>query len=215
MNFDKTDLEILNNYASINANMMFREGREIRTISPAKNIFSVAVISADIPQEFAIFDLGNFLSVLDMSEGDLSFDEKFVEVPTTVGDIRYYFSNPELILAAPTKSIKVDEEFVFTLSADEVTKIQKIGALLGAPHLSLKAKDGKVTLSLADRKNSSSNMFKKVVGDYEGDFDVFVSLDALKIVPREYTVAVSKKKVMYFDGTDVRYWISVDAGSKI
>lgn len=215
MKFEKSDIEVLENFATINSNMLFRPGTEIRTISPAKNVFAVATIQQEIPQQFAIFDLSNFLSVLSIGEGDLDFQDNHVEVNTLGGSINYYFSNPELILAAPEKNIVVDKEFSFELTSDDVKQLFKIGALLSAPHLSFTCKKGKVTMQLADRKNSSSNSFKKVVGKHDGDFDVYVSFDTIKVLPLNYTVSISKKKVLHFESQNVQYWVSVDANSKI
>lgn len=215
MKFHKSDIEVLENFATINSNMLFREGKEIRTISPAKNVFAVANIEQDIPQKFAIFDLSNFLSVLSIGEGDLTFSDTHVEISTLGGNIDYYFSNPELILAAPEKNIVVDKEFSFDLLKEDVSQLYKIGSLLSAPHLSITCKKGKVTLALADRKNSSSNSFKKIVGEHDGDFDVYVSFDTIKVLARNYVVSVSKKKVLHFESANVQYWVSVDANSKI
>jgi len=215
MKFEKQDIEVLENFATINSNMLFREGKEIRTISPAKNVFAVATINEEIPQQFAIFDLSNFLSVLSIGEGELEFDDSHVVVTTAGGELNYYFSNPDLILAAPEKNIVLDQEFTFDLEAADITRLFKIGSLLSAPHLSITCKKGKVTMTLADRKNSASNSFKKVLGEHDHDFDIFVSFDTIKILPRNYTVSISKKKVLHFASENVQYWVSVDANSKI
>lgn len=215
MKFERTDLEILENFATINSNMLFREGNEIRTISPAKNVFAIANINEEIPQQFAIFDLSNFLSVLSIAEGDLTFEDNYVTVSTSGGEINYHFSNPDLILSAPEKNIVVDKEFSFELSKEDITHLYKIGSLLSAPHLSLTCKKGKVTMAVADRKNSTSNSFKKVVGEHEHDFDVYVSFDTIKVLALNYMVSISKKKVLHFESDNVQYWISVDANSKI
>jgi hypothetical protein len=215
MKFEKSDIEILENFASINSNMLFREGNEIRTISPAKNVFAIATINEGIPQQFAIFDLSNFLSVLSIGEGELEFTNDHVVVTAAGGELNYYFSNPDLILAAPEKNIVIDKEFTFNLEASDITRLQKIGALLSSPHLSITCKKGKVELKLADRKNSAANSFKKVVGEHDGDFDIFVSFDTVKVLPRDYAVSISKKKVLHFEADGLQYWISVDANSKV
>ena len=215
MKFEKSDLEVLENFATINSNMLFRPGQEIRTISPAKNVFAIAKISHEIPQQFAIFDLSNFLSVLSIGEGELDFSKDMVVINTAGGELNYYFSNPELILAAPEKNIVVDKEFTFTLPEEDIKRLFKIGALLSAPHLSITCKKGKVEMKLADRKNSSANSFKKTLGEHDGDFDIYVAFDAVKVIPADYEVSVSKKKVLHFESETVSYWISVDANSKI
>ena len=55
---------ILKNYAAINQNIQFKEGKTLSTISPQKNILSSAEISEEISQTFAIYDLNRLLAAM-------------------------------------------------------------------------------------------------------------------------------------------------------
>ena len=64
---DKT-LGVLKNYANINQGLMFKKGKVLKTVSSHKNILSEATISEDIPADFGIYDLNNFLSVMSLDQ---------------------------------------------------------------------------------------------------------------------------------------------------
>ena len=64
MKLSKSTLDILRNFSSINASIRFKKGQEISTISIQKNILGRVVVKEDFPQDFAIYDLGEFLSGL-------------------------------------------------------------------------------------------------------------------------------------------------------
>ena len=55
---------LLTNFASINQNMLFTEGSTIKTMSEARNVLASATISEDIPREFGIYDLNEFLRAI-------------------------------------------------------------------------------------------------------------------------------------------------------
>jgi hypothetical protein len=64
MKLSQETIAILKNFATINQGVFFKEGNTISTMSPQKNILVDAKISETIPQNFGIYDLNNFLSVI-------------------------------------------------------------------------------------------------------------------------------------------------------
>ena len=57
MKLSKNTIEVLKNFATINTNILVREGSTLSTISTGKNIFARADIEESFPQEFAVYDL--------------------------------------------------------------------------------------------------------------------------------------------------------------
>ena len=66
MKFSKTTIDILKNFTSINQSLLFRQGNVIRTMSVLKNILAEAVIEEELPKQFAIYDLGQFINGLEL-----------------------------------------------------------------------------------------------------------------------------------------------------
>ena len=60
---DKT-LSLLKNFSNINQSILFKKGSSLRTISVMKNILAEANIEEEIPKDFAIYDLVQFLNNL-------------------------------------------------------------------------------------------------------------------------------------------------------
>jgi hypothetical protein len=58
---DKT-LTLLKNFSSINQSILFKEGSSLRTISVMKNILAEATIEEELPKDFGIYDLNQFLN---------------------------------------------------------------------------------------------------------------------------------------------------------
>ena len=70
-------LDILKNFATINTNILVRQGNTLSTISTGKNIFARAEISESFPKEFAIYDLNSLLALLSLMEDtDVDFQDE-------------------------------------------------------------------------------------------------------------------------------------------
>ena len=74
MNLSDSTLNLLKNFSTINQSILFKEGSSLRTISVMKNILAEAVIDEEIPQDFGIYDLNQFLNGLSLHQSpDLDF----------------------------------------------------------------------------------------------------------------------------------------------
>ena len=64
MKLSESTLLLLKNFKDINQSILFKKGNKLRTISVMKNILAEATISEEIPTDFGIYDLSQFLNVL-------------------------------------------------------------------------------------------------------------------------------------------------------
>ena len=55
---------VLKNFATINQNLVIKEGNTITTMSAMKNIMARADVEETFPQDVPIYDLDNFLTSL-------------------------------------------------------------------------------------------------------------------------------------------------------
>ena len=58
---DKT-LSLLKNFSTINQSLLFKQGNRLRTISVMKNILAEVTIEEELPKDFGIYDLSQFLN---------------------------------------------------------------------------------------------------------------------------------------------------------
>ena len=57
---------VLKNFATINQNLVIKEGNEMSTMSAMKNIIARATVEETFPKEIAIYDLNEFLGALSL-----------------------------------------------------------------------------------------------------------------------------------------------------
>ena len=66
MKLSNDTVGILKNFASINQNLIIKEGSELTTMSAMKNIVARAKVMETFPKEVAIYDLNEFLAALSL-----------------------------------------------------------------------------------------------------------------------------------------------------
>ena len=70
---------VLKNFATINQNLVIKEGNTIATMSAMKNIVAKAEVEENFPQEVAIYDLNEFLGALSLFTSPiLEFNDSYV-----------------------------------------------------------------------------------------------------------------------------------------
>ena len=73
--------EVLKNFSTINQNLLVKNGTVIGTMSAMKNIVAKATVPDTFNNEFAIYDLNEFLSAMSLfKDPTLAFDEKSVQL---------------------------------------------------------------------------------------------------------------------------------------
>lgn len=218
MKISKSTLDVLKNYASINTNILVREGSTLATISTGKNIFSRATVSETFDREFAIYDLNSLLSLLTLMEDtDVEFGEDSITISKDRSEFEYYYADPSIVVSAPDKTIEVDDFYSFNMTADDVNMVMKAAAIVSAPMLSVVAKDGKVTLSVGDPSTPRSNTFRNIIGETDKQFDCRLAIENFKVIPGDYKVTLSQKKFMFLDSTskEMKYWLALEPSSVI
>ena len=81
MKISNDTLEILKNFASINSNILVKEGNTLTTISPIKNVMATVNVSETFNTEFGIWDLNKFLGTVSLFEApEFLFEEKSVTI---------------------------------------------------------------------------------------------------------------------------------------
>lgn len=216
MKLSKETLALLKNFAGINSNLLLKDGTKLSTISAQKNIMASASVSETFPAEFGIYDLNEFLGALSLfSDPELVFSEKFVTIKEGGAHIKYYAADKS-VLSYPQKDISFPASDIdFNLPSATLTQIIRTASVLRAPDLSIVGKGGKVTLIIGDRKNPTANTFDLDVGETDKTFDVAIKVENLKMIPGDYNVSISSRKISRFQSSnsDTVYYVAVEADS--
>jgi len=216
MQISKETIDTLKNFAAINSNLLLKTGSKISTISQQKNIMASSTITESFPSDFGIYDLNQFLGALSLFEDpDLNFKEKYVTIAQAGNSIKYYAAEAAN-LHVPTKEITFPEaEINFVLTAGASALIHQTSGVLRAPDLTIVGENGKVSIVVCDKKDASHNTYNVDVGTTDATFKVNLKVENLKMLPGEYNVSISSKKISRFQGTgnDLTYYIAVEADS--
>ena len=214
---DKT-LSVLKNFSTINQSILFKQGSKLRTISVMKYILAEATVTEEIPKDFGIYDLNQFLNGLSLHQSpELDFvNEGHVVIKEGRMRSKYFFADPNVIITPPDKAIDLPSEDVsFELSTDQLDKLLKAAAIYQLPDLAVVGKDGVVKVVVRDKKNDTSNDFAITVGETDATFSFNFKVENIKILPGTYSVVVSQKLLSRFTNKnqDLVYYIALEPDS--
>ena len=215
---DKT-ISLLKNFSTINQSILFKQGNKLRTISVMKNILAEVTIDEELPKDFGIYDLTQFLNInttlFQSPELDFTNDE-YVVIKEGKARSKYFFADPSVIVAPPDKPITLPSEDVsFELKTDQLDRLLKAAAISQLPDLCVVGENGVVKLLVRDKKNETSNDFSITVGETSDIFSFNFKVENIKILPGTYEVVVSKKLISRFTSKnrDLTYFIALEPDS--
>ena len=220
MNLSENSIKILQNFSEINLNLLVKPGNKISTISQMKNILAHAELSEDFSEEFAIYDLAEFLRALEqIDKPKLTFNggsSVLISDEKNTQSINYRFADKSVI-TSPSKLIEIpDKEVTFILTASAFLKLQKGITALALPDVTVQGKDGNLLLTATDKKNKTSNNVSIVLGKTDKIFSAHFKAENFKIIPGDYDVTISKQKVSHFINKNfkLQYWIALEPDSE-
>ena len=226
MNLSNETVSVLKNFASINQNLVIKEGDNISTMSAMKNIVASAKVKESFPTEFAIYDLNEFLASVSLfDKPSLDFKDDFV-VMTEDGSVskalKYWYSDPSVVTTVSKEITMPECEISFSLENDLLSNVQKAAAVIGVPDMVLEAMDsGVALLKVTDKKNATANDYAVKVDINNDDgknlpYKFWFKVENLKLLPGKYDVGVSSKNISHFvnSNIDIEYWIALEPESK-
>lgn len=216
MKLSKETIGIFKNYAGINSNLLLKKGNKVATISAQKNVMSDTVVGETFPKEFGIYDLNEFLGALSLFEDpELEFSDKYVSIKEGDNSIKYFAAESN-VLTAPTKEITFpSHDIEFTLTNNMLAMIQRTASVLRVTDLSIHGDGSNIVIQVGDKKNSTGNSYRSTVGTTDKTFTVNLKVENLKMLPGDYVVSISSKKISRFKSVtgNLVYYVAVEADS--
>jgi hypothetical protein len=214
MKLSARTLHLLKNFSTINPSIVLKPGGIATTISPNKTILARASIGDEIPNVVAIYNLSRFISTLSLFENpDLDFSDKSVRISDGSRSVVYHYADASIIMVPPEKQIKLPstdaECFITNKDFQNITKALSV---LGLPEIAIVGDGENISLQAIDTKNPADT-FSITVGQSSNVFRAIFKSENLKIMDGDYTVSISSKGISQFVGTEVSYWIAVEATS--
>ena len=220
MNLSTNTVTILKNFSEINKNILVKPGKRLQTISTLKNILAEADIDNKFEQEFAIYELPEFLRAIELfTKPDIKFNGSsnlVISDTNSRQSVKYFFADKSLVVH-PEKGISMPDKYVtFTLKDKTLADLNKGILTLNLPDIAVKGDGKNITLIATDKKNKTSNEYSANIGTTDKKFSAYFKAENLKIIPDDYDVAISTKKISHFVNRSkpVQYWIALEPDSE-
>jgi hypothetical protein len=221
MKISNKTLDILKNCSEINQSILIKKGKKLKTVSTLKNILAHAEVEDNFPQDFAIYQLNEFIGVLStMNNPDLTFHDKYVMLSQENGACTKYFYADPAVVVAPEKDITMPSEDInFTLLENQYNDLLKMSSILQLNDILVKgcSKSNKIFLAVTNKKNDTSNDYSVQVGEgVTESFKMYFKTENLKMVAGDYNVHISSKGISHFENMAAKldYWIALEPDSK-
>jgi hypothetical protein len=217
MQLSKETLNKLKNFAEINQNLLIKPGPNLNTLSNGKTVMATASVTEDFgvtEKGFGIYDLNEFLGIVSLFENpDLNFSEKFVTISEGKTSIKY-FAADQNVLTFPTKELNFPTpEIVFNMTSSILQSIRKVAAVLKTSDISIVGDGTEIKFQAGDKKNATANAYSSIIGETDKEFVVNLKVDNLKLLPGDYNVQISSKKICKFSNDDLVYFIAAESDS--
>ena len=220
MKISTKTLDVLKNFSEINQSILIKKGKKLKTVSALKNILAHAEVEDDFPQEFAIYQLNEFIGVLStMGNPDLIFHDKYVMLSQENGACtKYFYAEPSVVIS-PEKDINMPSEDInFTLLEKQYNDLLKMSSILQLNDILVKGcpKSNGQYLAVTNKKNDTSNDYSIKVGEGVTEpYKMYFKTENLKMVVGDYNVHISSKGISHFENMNIKldYWIALEPDS--
>lgn len=203
MKLDKEMLTILNNFSSINANILIKKGKNIRTKNESNQIYAEANLTNEFPSDFGISDLHNFLNTYNIfNDPELTFSEDKVNIKEGVAEYDYHRTSERVLTYPPyDKNINLSNpNAVFTIDKDHLKNIIKASNAIKSISSSKDANirfyntpEGVVVEAKLAKDEPMKNVYRINLGNdcqINRDFDVLVGASKFNLVDGDYEIEV-------------------------
>lgn len=218
MNLSKETLALIRNFAGINGSIMLKQGNVLSTISEGKNVMASTSITESFPSDFGIYDLGEFLGAVSIFQNTtLDFNDKYVNISDGgKSKIKYFAAGDGIVKSAPVTIKFPAPDVEFNLSSEALNMIMKTSSALKAGDVSIAGDGTTLKVIVSDKKNATSNAYEVDIGQTDETFKANLKVENLKMMPGDYTVAISNKKISRFKSTtsDLTYYVAIEADSE-
>lgn len=224
MKLDKPTIDILNNLSKINPGLVFKEGNVLmaRAQSAPSPIVRVEFAKTSFPQDFAIYDIHKFLSVIALfDDPELGFTKTAVTIKSgkKSASIKYaaaaMISHPDY---SKQKPLNFTVDTTFSLPDADFKQLINAVKVFGCDEVAIQGSGGELIVSTRDSKNPGNDSYSVSVGETDHQFDFIVNSMFLQMPVRNYNISLSFRGLCEFQSANedntVQYWVTASDKSK-
>lgn len=209
----------MKNVAAINKSVHILPGNVIRTMGPEKEIMLKAEIAESFDKPIRIYELSRLLGVIEMfDEAEIELEDDFLIVKNTKGQgqVKYLYASVDASPKALTKDFPMTDKAVeFTLTQKDLANILRAANILKVSDISIVGNGSTMSLVAHDKAVKSTDAYSIDLGPASGKFSLDLKVEKLKLIPTDYDVVISEKKIAHFSNAanKVDYWIGLEFSS--
>lgn len=232
MKLSESTLSTLKNFSTINNNILIQPGNVLKTVNDAqiKTIFANATVPDTFPEKIGIFDLSEFLNIVNLlggaEETDFKFESKKVVLSSakTRSKVQYWYA-ADTALSYPEKDIKMPEPQVsFEITGSVLSQLRRAASTFGHSTMAFFNTDEWICAKVFDPEVSSSNTFEMDLYELDSplpvEFNFLFNIQNLKSLAFGHAESIEinlasmgKGKISQFIGEHATYYVSVDSDS--
>jgi hypothetical protein len=220
MKISKATIDVLRNFSEIQKNLVINPGNKLSTLSELKHILAETEVADTFPNEVLIYDLNEFLSVLNLvPDGELKFESDCVNIVGSRSRVKYKFAAKEL-LTYPEKPVKMPDVAVsFDLTSEDIANAKKAASSFGYSTISLNSSSDGTVLNVIDASAPDESFYSQNVGGSKTSEAIEAHFDVanLKLIPGDYKVEITKALISKWTNAQTKgvYYISCEKTSTI
>ncbi|AFN39518.1 sliding clamp protein [Aeromonas phage AS-yj] len=229
MKINKSTIEILKLFSSINPSILIQPGNYINTRTADGNIYAEATVEDTFEHKICLYAMDQLLGVINNFKGEMEMtvdnkdDDLKLNLKHESGAKATLIMSQESLIVYPKKPIVFPAaQIEFDLKADDISRLQAMGNTLKLNMLKFIKEDGKIVARLfyVDKSGGvseqESNQFDVVIGEteYAGDFDLRFDMKHLSYLTGDTSVKCIRGAAQ-FKCPQVTYVISMNKASTL
>jgi hypothetical protein len=217
VNLNKETVEILRNFASINANLVIKPGKKITTMSVTKDILATYEGEVDFTKQVSIFNLSEFLGAYAaFSDPEIELNDKNLVIKKGKQQVKYVYADENVLITPKKDIIMPSAEIEIELTNELITRLSKMASVLSVEDLAVIGDGKTVCVKVYDKKNPTANAFEvDLEVQTTRKFHVNFKVEKLRLFPSDYKVEISSKKISKWIASSLNLvvFIAVEADS--
>lgn len=229
MKINKSTIDILKLFSSINPSIRIQPGNYINTRTADGNIYAEATVEDTFDQKICLYAMDQLLGVLNNFKGEVVMsvddgdEDHKLSIKHESGAKATLIMSAESNIVFPKKPIVFPPaKLSFDLKADDISRLQAMSSTLKLNMLKFIKEDGKIVARLfyvdksGGQSDQESNEFDIVVcdTDYEEDFDMRFDMKHLSYLTGDTSVSCIRGAAQ-FKCPNVTYVISMNKASTL
>ena len=229
MKINKSTIDILKLFSSINPSILIQPGNFINTRTADGNIYAEATVEDTFEQKICLYAMDQMLGVLNNFKGEVEMsvdsgeDDLKLNLKHESGAKATLIMSPESKIVYPKKPIVFPAPQVeFQLKSDDLSRLQAMSSTLKLNMLKFIKEDGKIVARLfyVDKSggisDQESNQFDIVISDtdYAGEFDMRFDMKHMTFLEGDTTIKCIRGAAQ-FTCPNVTYVISMNKASSL